>query len=468
MPLSSPTAVAGTSAKGLRVGSRTVIRALAAFGGLAVVASLAAVPVRGTGPAAAAPPAGPGSRMVPAISMGGRPLVQTIAGPDRSGVFSCQSAAAAEPCYGPAQIRAAYDIPRNLTGAGRTIVIIDAFKDPTIRTDLAKFDSTFGLPGAALNIICPGRHCPTLDPTNAGQVGWTDETSLDVEWAHAIAPRATIDLVLAQSDQDADILAAQQYVVNHNLGDVVSQSFGEGETCMVPPVRSAQHRAFTVAERERMTVFASAGDFGAAQGGCVGASFFLSAGTPASDPLVTAVGGTHLNASFTSGAYHGETVWNNSSQIPDFGAAGGGFSTVYSRPSYQNAAHTGSRFRGVPDVAYDADVYGGVLGVCSECNFGVQSFAVFGGTSAGAPQWAAIAALADQAAGHRLGLLNPALYAIAASARYHSAFHDVTSGNNSWDVSLFTGYQARRGWDPASGLGSPNVARLISLLAGRS
>jgi subtilase family serine protease len=448
------------------VGSRSVIRSLTAFGGLAALASLAAVPLSGTR-LAAAPPAGLGGRMVPAVSVGGRPLVRLIAGPDRSGAFSCQSITGFAPCYGPAQIRAAYDIPRNLTGAGRTIVIIDAFKDPTIRTDVAKFDSFFGLPPVALDIICPDG-CPTFDPTSRDQVGWTDETSLDIEWAHAIAPRAAIDLVQAQSDDDADILSAQQYVVDHDLGDVVSQSFGEGETCMEPAILSAQHQAFALAERERMTVFAAAGDSGAAQQGCTGPAFFLSAGTPATDPLVTAVGGTHLDASFTTGAYHGETVWNNSGANPDFGAGGGGFSTVYPRPSYQNAAHTGSRFRGVPDVSYDADVYSGVLGVCSECNFGAQTFAVFGGTSAGTPQWAAIAALADQAAGRRLGLLNPALYAIAAGPRYHDAFHDVTAGDNSWDVSLFTGYQASRGWDPASGLGSPNVARLISLLAGWS
>ncbi len=85
---------------------------------------------------------------------------------------------------GPAQIRAAYDIPRSLTGAGRTVVIIDAFRDPTIRTDVAEFDSTFGLPRVALNIICPGRHCPTFDPTSIDQVGWTNETSLDIEWVH--------------------------------------------------------------------------------------------------------------------------------------------------------------------------------------------------------------------------------------------------------------------------------------------
>jgi subtilase family serine protease len=438
---------------------------MTAVGGLAAMAALAAIPLGGTGGAAAAPAAGLGGQMVPAIMADGRPLVQKIAGPDSAGTFSCQSASSSEPCYGPAQIRRAYDIPGNLTGAGRTIVIIDAFRDPTIRSDLATFDSIFGLPPVSLHIICP-HGCPTFDPTSRDQVGWTDETSVDVEWAHAIAPGATIDLVQAQSDDDADILAAQQYVAGHNLGDVVSQSFGGGETCMQPSIRSAEHQAFQLAEREQMSVFAAAGDTGAAQRGCVGSAFFLSAGFPASDPLVTAVGGTHLNAGFTSGAYHSETVWNNSGEIPDFGAGGGGFSTIYPRPSYQNAAHTGSGFRGVPDVSYLADVYGGVLAVCSECNFGAQTFVVFGGTSIGTPQWAAIAALADQAAGRRLGLLNPALYAIAAGSHYHSAFHDIKTGNNSWDVSLFTGYQAGPGWDPASGLGTPNVARLISLLVG--
>ena len=253
------------------------------------MASLPALSLAGAGPAAAAP-APPGGRMVPAVDMGSGPLVHKIGGPDRSGGFSCQSATASVPCYGPAQIRAAYDIPRNLTGAGRTVVIIDAFRDPTIRTDVAKFDSTFGLTPVTLNIICPGSHCPTFDPTSTDQVGWTNETSLDIEWVHAIAPRATIDLVLAQSDDDADILFAQQYVVDHNLGDVLSQSFGEGETCMEPSIFSAQHHAFVTASRERMTVFAAAGDTGAAQGGCVGPTFFLSVGSPASDPLGPAPG----------------------------------------------------------------------------------------------------------------------------------------------------------------------------------
>jgi subtilase family serine protease len=442
---------------------------LTAFFGMVALASLAAIPLAGvsTGSVAAAPAAQLTARMVPALSMGGAPLYVKTSGPNSSGLFSCQaleSAGNPVPCYAPKQIRRAYNIPRYLTGAGQTIVIIDAFGNPYIASDLALFDATFGLPAANLNIICPFG-CPTFDPNSADQVGWAGEIALDTQWSHAIAPGATIDLVIAKSDQDPDILAAQQYVVQNNLGDVLSQSFGEGETCMAPNVFRAQHQAFVVAYREDMTVLAGAGDDGAALPNCNGSGYFLSASTPASDPLVTAVGGTHLNANFTTGTYYSESVWNNSGLNPDFGAGGGGFSTIYPRPYYQYLVHTGSRYRGLPDVTYNADVYGGVLGVCSACNGGTPAIFTFGGTSSGTPQWAAITALADQAAGHRLGLLNPSLYAIAASPLYSYAFHDVTVGNNSWDVSGVTGYSAGPGWDPASGLGSPNAAHLIRLLA---
>jgi len=455
------------------MGSHRSIRYLTAFFGMAAMASLAAIPLGGVsaGSAAAAATARFTDRMAPAVSMGGAPLYQKTQGPSQSGQFSCQAPPSATnplPCYAPAQIRRAYNIPRYLTGAGRTIVIIDAFGDPAVESDLALFSSTFGLPAPTLNVICP-QGCPTFDPSNADQVGWAGEISLDVQWSHAIAPGATIDLVVARSDQDPDILAAQQYVVRHNLGDVLSQSFGQGETCMAPSVFAAQHQVFKTAASEGMTVFASAGDSGAAQADCTGTGYFLSASTPASDPLVTGVGGTHLDADLTTGAYHFETVWNNSGQPAayDFGAGGGGFSTIYPRPYYQKSAQTGSAFRGVPDVAYNADLFGGVLGVCSVCNGGTPAFFIFGGTSAGPPQWSGITALADQAAGHRLGFLNPALYAIAAGPLYRYAFHDINAGNNSWDLSGVTGYSAGPGWDPASGLGSPNAAHLIGLLVSR-
>ena len=451
------------------MGSRKSIRYLTAIFGIAAAASLAAVPLAGVSAAAvtAAHTAQLADRMVPAVSMNGRPLMKKTQGPNTSGTFSCQAPASATnqvPCFGPAQIRRAYNIPAYLTGAGRTIVIIDAFQNPAIVSDLALFDSTFGLPTPTLNIIAPQGLTP-FDPNNADQVGWAGEIALDVQWSHAIAPGATIDLVLSKSDQEADILAAQQYVVNHSLGDVLSQSFSEAETCMAPSVFAAQHQAFEVALSKRMSVFASAGDDGSAELNCAGTGFIKSVGTPASDPLVTGVGGTHLNADYTTGAYRSEEVWNNSGLNPDFGAGGGGFSTINPRPSYQRAAHTGSAFRGVPDVTYNGDVYNGVLAVCSACNGGTPAFFIFGGTSSGSPQWAGITALADQAAGHRLGLLNPSLYALGNSLLRFAAFHDVVIGNNAWDVSGVTGFSARLGWDAASGLGSPNAAVLIKLLS---
>ena len=448
------------------MGSRKPIRYLATILGMTAMASLAAIPLAGVtaGTVAVAATA----RMTPADFNGG-PLFRHTSSP-KQGVFSCQSATANPGCYGPAQIRRAYNIPSNLTGAGKTIVIIDAFGNPDIASDLALFDSTFDLPPANLNIICITGTCPTFDPTNADQVGWAGEIALDTQWSHADAPGATIDLVIARSDADADILAAQQYVVNHNLGDVLSQSFGEGETCMEPSIFAAAHQVFVKAAAEHMTVFASAGDSGSAQPDCNGdGGYFLSASTPASDPLVTGVGGTHLNANFTTGRYKSESVWNDSGTSIDISAGGGGFSTKYSRPSYQAFANHNAA-RGVPDVTFNADIFGGVLAACSECGAGPGAFFIFAGTSSGSPQWSAITALADQAAGHRLGFLNPALYAIGlAGPLYNYAFHDITTGNNAWDVTGVPGYSATRGWDPASGLGSPNAGHLITLLShGRS
>jgi subtilase family serine protease len=447
------------------VGSRK--RFLTVFVGLATMASLAAIPLAGgTASAAVATPAAHlTARMTPAVSFRGAPQYRKTAAPEQ-GLFSCQAPASATnelPCYGPAQIRRAYDIPNNLTGAGETIAIVDAFGDPTVQSDLNLFDSTFGLPATTIHVIC-ATTCPTFDPTNPDEVGWASEISLDTQWAHAIAPGAKIDLVIAKSDADADILAAQQYVVNHNLGDVLSQSFGEGETCMASSTFAAQHLAFVKAESENISVFASAGDSGSAQPDCSGSGYFKSVSTPASDPLVTSVGGTHLNANFTTGQYQSESVWNDSGTAVDIGAGGGGYSTIYPRPSYQAAANH-NPFRGVPDVTYNADIFGGVLAVCSECGAGPGAFFIFAGTSSGSPQWAAITALADQAAGHRLGFLNPTLYNLAGSAFYPSIFHDITVGNNAWDVTGVPGYSAGPGWDPASGLGSPIANSLILFLS---
>jgi subtilase family serine protease len=455
---------------------RKSFRYLTALTGLTALASLAAVPLASAAPVTPAPAAV--GHVTPAIGYNGTTPYYKVAKTAVGGLFSCQAPESSSnpvPCYGPSQIRHAYDFPPSLNGAGQTIVIIDAFGDPYIQSDLAAFDSEFGLPAANLNIICVTSAtttgtCPTYNPSNSDEVGWAGEIALDTQYSHAIAPGATIDLVIAQSDADPNILAAQQYVINNNLGSVLSQSFGENEKCVQAEsaIFTPTVDIFQKAEEEGMSVFASAGDQGAATFSCTssGLPYVEGVNMPASDPLVTSVGGTHLNANYVTGAYEGETVWNDSGLTPDFGAGGGGFSSIFSKPSYQDSADTGSNMRGVPDVSYSADVYNGVLVSCTACNAGTQAFFIFGGTSAGSPQWAALTALADQAAGHRLGFLNPTLYQIASSPLYSLAFHDITVGNNDWDVAGVGGYAAHRGWDAASGLGTPVAIELLGFMSG--
>jgi subtilase family serine protease len=368
-------------------------------------------------------------------------------------------------CYDPYQMRHAYGtdalIDAGWDGTGKTIVIVDAFQSPNIGLELSTFDNWYGLPAPQFTQIAPYGLTP-FDQTSNDQLSWAEEISLDVEWAHAIAPGARIVLVLAKSDQDADIYAATKYAVDNHLGDVISQSFGENEACIDPSLLALQHQMFAEATRKGMTIFASSGDFGAGQLTCDGSRLVQAVSTPAIDPLVTAVGGTELHAadytSATPGAYESESVWNE----PDFGAGGGGFSLLYSEPSYQEGTIHGGKQRGVPDVTYSAAVNHGVLTFLDIP--GIPSgFYLFGGTSAGSPQWSAITAIADQKNGADLGFINKALYHIGhAPPHYAQSFHDVTVGNNSWGG--VPGFNAAPGWDPASGIGSPKVPGLVDLL----
>jgi subtilase family serine protease len=314
---------------------------------------------------------------------------------------------------------------------------------------------------------------PPFDINDPNQVGWAEEETLDVLWSHAMAPAAHITLVEAASNNDSDILAATKYAVDHHLGDVLSQSFGEAESCVDPSILSQEHAVFQEAVNKGMTLFASSGDSGAAQFNCAGDGSILSASSPASDPLVTGVGGTTLNASNPGGFYFGETTWTeplfgcNPPDTDDINCSGGGFSTIYSKPLYQGLAVAGHA-RGVPDVAYDAGVNGGVLTHCGVClaSLGLDPsaplFFIFGGTSAGSPQWSALIADADQLAHHDLGNINPALYGFALlPGLYHSVFNDVTIGNNDVADLGGAGYNAGPGWDPVTGLGTPRALSLL-------
>ena len=393
-------------------------------------------------------------------------------------------------CYGPDQIRNAYGfqplLRAGITGRGSKIVIIDAYGSSTLQQDFDTNNAYWGLPAQTIQVIAPFGVAPTT-PANA--FGWKGETTLDVNTAHYIAPAAKIVLVVAKSNNDADILAATKYVSDHNLGDVVSQSFGEAEQCMDPSLLKAQNKVFKQMTRQGITLLASSGDAGAAQPSCDGSSLIKAASTPASDPNVTGVGGTDLVATPPTGTlptstaaapsfevtpggqYVSESVWNEGIGL----AGGGGYSVVYDRPDYQSHA-VRSQARGVPDIAYSASLGHSILVIMTctaaeadSCG-GVGTFVFgFGGTSAGSPQWAGLVALADQLGHGRIGLMNPTLYQLGTSRFASAVFHDVTTGDNSVPAGApgtpITGFSATRGWDAATGLGSPKADRLVPILA---
>lgn len=369
-------------------------------------------------------------------------------------------------CYTPQDIRTGYDVPASLTGQGQIIVIVDAYGSPVIAHDLAVFDQTFGLPNPALHVIYPdGR--PAFNPESATELGWASETTLDVEWSHAIAPDAAIDLVIAPGPGGNAINMAERYAVDHHLGNVLSMSFGSPEGDIQGQGNNLQiaqaDQIDQAAAAEGISLFAAAGDEGATNG-----LSFPNADFPASNPYVTAVGGTDLFLS-DSGQYQSETVWNDSDpslcpfgcQFGVIGATGGAPSLIFPAPAYQSGV-TGFSMRTTADVAYNASVYTAVIGYMSVPGE-PAGYYFFGGTSEGAPQWAAIGALADQAAGKALGPLNPLLYAIAQRpSAYAADFHDVTVGQNGLNG---PGYAAKPGYDVPTGLGSPNVAPLVAALA---
>lgn len=377
-------------------------------------------------------------------------------------------------CYGPDAIRAAYGVDGLLNagfnGTGQTIVIIDAFGSPTVQSDLTIFDTLFGIPDPHLSIVTmPGT--PAFDPTNADMVGWTGEIALDTQWAHAMAPNANIVLVAAKSDFDEDLIAALDFALDSHLGNVVSMSFGESEALLANPggldIVNAWTKTFQKARKNHVTLFVSTGD----QGVDTQSIGLPSVGWPSTSPLVTAVGGTNLffgtatNAAVPpGGTYQSETVWNDLA-----GSGGGGMSILMDQPDYQHdnlkssVNKTLHGHRGVPDVAYNAGVAGGVLAHWGVGAPSPTSFFLFGGTSAGSPQWAGIIADLNQGRGRPLGFINKRLYELGGSGALKHLFHDVTVGDNSFDG--ITGYPATVGFDLSTGWGTPNFGILGAILA---
>ena len=399
------------------------------------------------------------------------------------------------PCYDPAQIQTAYNeqplFSRGITGKGQTIVIVDSYGSPTIQSDLATFDAQTGLPAPpSFKIIQPAGAVPPYDPTNSLMASWAGETTLDVEWSHTIAPGANILLVetpVAETEGVAgfpEIVEAENYVINHHLGQVISQSLDATEQTF-PSAASIQHlrSAYVNALVHHVTVLAASGDTGASNYSNVAGTLLYThpvVAWPASDPLVTGVGGTQLSLNASGQRTAPDQVWNDtyntSLQEVFFGdagpnplATGGGKSSVFSRPWYQNGvANVVGRSRGVPDIA--------MSGACSGLVDTYQSFGgeaagwyVDCGTSEASPLFAGIVALTDQVARHSVGFINPALYAL--SAEHAPGLVDVTHGNNTvgftQNGTLYTvqGYSAGRGYDLASGVGTVNAALFVPELA---
>jgi subtilase family serine protease len=390
-------------------------------------------------------------------------------------------------CFLPNQLQSVYNTPylygKNITGTGETIVIVDAYGSPTISFDLSQFDINASIPDPpSLRILQPVGAVPAFDSTNGDMVGWAGETTLDVEYAHALAPGADIVLVEAPSDNFGTLLAADEYAISHRLGGVISQSWGEGEQALGAAEVRSLSGVFTKAAAKHITVLAASGDSGAANYQSNGNYYtYPVASWPATDPLVTAVGGTALHLYSAGGRLSPDTVWNDTysdpinhfltgSDGPSPFASGGGKSVYFSRPSYQNGVRNivGSS-RGIPDIS-----------MSSSCSAAVNIYETFlgayqagwyaaCGTSEASPLFAGIIALADQAAGHWLGPVNPAIYKL--EAEHAPGIIPVTSGNTTVTFTqnghtyTIQGFSARNGYSLATGVGTVNAQYFVPELA---
>ena len=425
-------------------------------------------------------------------------------------------------CFTPQAVRAAYDVgplySAGVDGTGVTIAIVDAFGNDNMAHDLHVYDQAFGIAPLCgeQGVTCtPGMptfrtfqyqgavatKAPPSQSKSPGQEdksAWALETSLDVETAHAMAPGANILLVTTPTAETLGVqgfpnmMNAEQYVVDHHLADVISQSFGSAEDAFASPAALLTLRhAFISAAQRGVTVLASSGDFGSAgtAKAPVGKGGSLlpnpTVGWPASDPLVTGIGGTYLCtdplATSTRTLDNVDPPVNCQNQTQtEIGwiDAGGGYSHVFSRPGFQDALPAGSApipqsARGVPDVALQASARTGPLMYVSlppsgdsgllcgptPCSTGWYDI---GGTSVSCPEWAGLVAIADQINGGGLGPINQALYDVAADpAHYAADYYDVTTGNNAAFAPDVPGYPAQTGWDPVTGLGTPNAANLL-------
>lgn len=322
--------------------------------------------------------------------------------------------------YTPAQVLSHYHLAKSgLTGRGQTIVLVEAYGDPSIFAEANAFSGKFGLPlltAANLTIVQPDG----VSQTNPYQTDWANETALDVEWVHAIAPAAKIVIVEAPSDDTTELVYALHFAIRHNLGSIISNSYSGFEAGVGALVAQAFSAVARQGAAQGIAVNAAAGDAG---DGGLGTPFGAAA-SPADSPYVTAVGGTSLGVPADGGPV--DSVWGtqftylagttNVAIPPQPGGfeqgGGGGESNVFTAPAWQKLAGIQGAGRQLPDVSAIADpLTGGIVAVPNV--FGSESvLTVFGGTSLSTPVFSAIWALAQEKAGASLGQAAPMLAAL--------------------------------------------------------
>ncbi len=360
----------------------------------------------------------------------------------------------------PASMRHAYAVDTAAFGSlvgdgtGQTIAIVDAYDEPTLAADLAAFDAQFGL-AAPPSFVRVNQTGGTTLPKADVVGGWGGETSLDVEWAHVIAPKANILLVEATSASDANLYAAVDTARAYPGVSVVSMSWGGDEASTDTPNDS---HFITPTGHAGVTFVASSGDAGAYTDTSTTSKLKI-VGYPAVSPNVLGIGGTTLTTG-TGGAWSNESGWGSGTTSDANGGSGGGISTIFSKPAYQSGVTLGGSFRTVPDVSLDADPNSGVPVYDKYDNGTTTPWDQFGGTSLASPMWAGVLAIANQGRVNAgLGTLDgptetlPKIYALP-----KADFHDVTTGNN--------GYAAGTGYDLVTGLGTPIVNLLVQDLVG--
>ncbi|MFC4242208.1 protease pro-enzyme activation domain-containing protein [Gryllotalpicola reticulitermitis] len=362
--------------------------------------------------------------------------------------FRAVSPEAVDTSYTPLQLGTAYAFPANTDGSGRTVAIIElggGFE----ASDLDTYFSGLGVASPTVTAVSVDGtdNKPGGDPNGAD-----GEVALDIEVVGALAPAATILVYFAPNTDAGFVDAVSQAAHASPTPDAISISWGQSEDQWTAQGRQSMDDAFSDAAALGITVTVAAGDNGSGDNESDGKPHV---DFPASSPHALACGGTRLELD-SSGAVSSETVWNDGS---NGGATGGGVSDTYPLPDWQqpvdvSAASGGKSGRGVPDVAAVADPATGYK-VRVDGND-----TVIGGTSAVAPLWAALITRLVQASGKPMGLAQTALYAQAGKGTVPTGFRDITSGSNG-------AYSAAAGWDPCTGLGSPNGTALAEVIGAK-